>query len=238
MAKSPLTKEQWDKQGLRVPSAPQTPEEKVALVESLPATVKQIHVCDLKGYSVWRKPDKIKVTDIIVFRKSNGLPNLRVAKVGVDDADNEVQDKIRRREDHTTEADIVRVARHSMDPSEVNRQALIRMAEVSSAMEFERLEAERAGKSIDKILMREMRALKTLSDAAAKQVDQRLKRQEIDLGSLAFKNIASKMIQTFYNAMLKSGVSQEEAKQVVTDMASTLDSPEWQSSMTKSISGD
>lgn len=235
--KQPLTKEQWDKQGLKVPNSPQTSDEKVALVESLPATVKQIHVCDESGCSVWRKPGKILASDTIVFRKS-GLPNLRVAKVGAQDEEDAIAQRIKEREEFTTSDTMVRTAKHSMDPDDVNRQALIRMTEVTATMQFERLQAELEGESIDTMLMREMRALKTLSDAASKQVDQRLKRQEIDLGSMAFKTIVANLLRTFKGQMVRSGLSNAQANQIVSSMAELLDTEEWQMGMSKAIAGD
>lgn len=238
MAKSPLTKEQWDKQGITVPSNPQTPEEKVALVESLPATVKQIHVCDASGCSVWRAPTKILDTDTIVFRKSNSMPNLRLAKPKVEPEEDEIQERVRKREVFTDVDDLVRTAKHSLDPDDINRQTLIRMTEVASSLKFERMQAELEGRDTVKMLQQEMRALKIVSDVSSKQVDQRLKKQEIDLGSLAFRNIVVKMLETFHGTMVRAGHTPEQASAIITKMSKELDTEEWQSSMSKAIAGD
>lgn len=238
-----LTKEQWDKQGLYVPE-PQTREEKIELITSLEEAPARINVCTASGCSKWRKPAEVLESDIIVLKKKDDSPSTMGRAPGnaqenleLPVIDMELERIKKVREEFIRKDALVRTARTNLDdPISILRETQIKLTENAASLTFARMEAERKGEESSMIAKRELAALRAIRDLALRREDQKLKKQEIDLGSLTFKNMLSVMISTFFTAMVEGGLTQDEANTIINGLAKKLDSEEWQSRMSKAIS--
>lgn len=110
---------------------------------------------------------------------------------------------------------------------EVLRETLIRLAEISAIISYERKEALFRGESVSLIARREITALTALRDATLKMIDQRLKQQEIDLESSIFRNLLVYLVRTFQESMTKSGIPINDQKIVISNLSKSVDQDEW-----------
>lgn len=110
---------------------------------------------------------------------------------------------------------------------DVLKETLIRLAEISAVISYERKEAVANGESGSLIARREITALTALRDATLKMIDQRLKQQEIDLDSVAFINLLKFVVNTFQEAMSKAGVPVNEQRSVMANLSKMVDAEDW-----------
>lgn len=132
---------------------------------------------------------------------------------------------------------LVRAARASADSAEVFQEVVHRLTEVASSIAYERLEAQRKGQPVSIVARREVAALVAVRDASLKRIDQRLRKQEIDLESLAFRNLFVYMVKTFTGAMDAVGIPATEIDTVVSYLSKEVDTEEWKNHALKSIAG-
>ena len=93
------------------------------------------------------------------------------------------------------------------------------------------------GKDSSMIARREVSALVAIRDASLKRIDQRLRKQEIDIDSLAFRNLFVFMVRTFTEAMDAVGIPTGEIENVVSQLSKEVDTEEWKNSAIRSMSG-
>lgn len=127
----------------------------------------------------------------------------------------------------------------NIDYSSVNvlKETLVRLAEISSVIAFERREAIVNGEASSLIARREITALTALRDATLKMIDQKLKQQEIDMDSTPFRNLVRFMAETFQESMNKAGIPFNEQRSVMSSLSKLIDQADWKSSVAKAMTG-
>jgi hypothetical protein len=132
---------------------------------------------------------------------------------------------------------LVRAARTNSDSPQVLSETIIRLTEIASMLAKERSESIRNGESISATARREVSTLIAVRDASLRRVDQRLRKQEIDLDGVPFKNLYVFIIRTFANAMDAVGMPSTEIDNVLSQVGKEVDTPEWKQRALKELQG-
>jgi DNA-directed RNA polymerase subunit L len=122
---------------------------------------------------------------------------------------------------------LVRSIREDFTSIDVLRETLVRLAEISSTIAYERKKAILMGENVSLIARREITALTSLRDATLRMVEQRMKQQEIDLNSPVFRNLLLYIVQAFKEAMSVSGIKHHEQSLVISALSKIVDKEEW-----------
>ena len=158
-------------------------------------------------------------------------------RIKLEAASAEIAEVNRQREEHLSGDPLVQAARLNSDSPDVLQETIHRLTEVASSIGFERREAQRKGEATSMIARREVAALVAVRDASLKRIDQRMKKQEIDLESLAFRNLFVYLVRTFTEAMDGVGVPEQEIDAVVAYLSKEVDSEDWKNLAIKAIQG-
>jgi hypothetical protein len=220
--------------GLIIPKKAQSARDKSLILADLPPEVTKICVVDIGNNQKWRNLSEVRDSDKIVF-KANGSPNVMRGRPGrksheqikLEAISPEVEEINRQREVFRQKDSLVKAAETSVASPKVLQETIVRLTEIASALAFERKEAQRKGELTSIIARREVTALVAVRDASLKLADQRLKKQEIDLDSLAFKKLLVHLARTFQESMRDAGVPIEEQKNVLARLSKAVDTEEW-----------
>ena len=226
-----------------IPENPQSPRDKELILSEVPRN-SRVYVQEEGGNLRYKEQGRIRDSDTILYKK-DGTPVLMKGRPGrmsedrlkLEAASAEVAEVNRQREEYLLSDPLVRAARASADSPEVLQETVQRLTEVASDIAFERKEAQRKGESTSMIARREVAALVAVRDASLKRMDQRLKKQEIDLESLAFRNLFVYLVRTFTEAMDGVGIPGEEIESVIAYLSKEVDSEEWKNSALQAIKG-
>lgn len=226
-----------------VPDAPQSPRDKELILAEQPRNTR-VYVKEEGGKLRYKELSQVRDSDTLIYKK-NGDPVLMRGRPGrmsedrikLEAANSEVAEINRQREDYLAQDSLVQAAKINSDSPDVLSETIIRLTEVASTIAFERQEAHRTGTATSIIARREVAALVAVRDASLKRIDQRLRKQEIDLESLAFRNLFVYMVRTFTEAMDATGIPATEIDSVVSYLSKEVDTEEWKNSALKSMSG-
>jgi hypothetical protein len=229
-----------------IPNKPQTDADKGKILARLPQG-SRVFVRNASGTRKYREHADVRPSDTIIFKK-DGTPVImkkrpgrkaekKKKKIKLKPADDKVAAVIESRDEFIEKDPLVLEAKKNCDSPQVLQETVARLSEVASSLAFERKEAERKGEGTSMIARREVAALVALRDASLKRIDQRLRKQEIDLESLAFRNLFIHMVETFMDAMDRVGVPEKEADSVIANVSKLVDTEEWKSSAIKTIQG-
>jgi hypothetical protein len=226
-----------------VPENPQSPRDKELILSEVPRN-SRIYVREEGGNLRYKELAKVRDSDTIIYKK-DGSPVLMKGRPGrlseerikLEAASAEVAEINLQRDEHLADDPLVQAARLNADSPDVLQQTVHRLAEVASSLAFERREAQRKGEPTSMIARREVAALVAVRDASLKRMDQRLKKQEIDLESLAFRNLFVFLVRTFTQSMDAVGIPEQEIDSVISFISKEVDSEEWKNSAVQAIKG-
>lgn len=235
MAHTAHIKKTLSSQGLSAPEEPRSPEEREAYLEHLLDGYEAMVISGTKFR--WKLKSDIEESDIIVIherrnevhsRKSSKTPELTLDE-------QQKRDHLRAKNKFMNRDPLVRQVRKSAESQEAYEHSMIRLSEIASQLAFERQQA--VGKEASLIARREMSALTALRDGVLKRMDQRLRSDEIDIESLAFRNIFLFIIETFQQALKSCKVTDREIQQILNELSKAVDSEEWRAQAFKVANG-
>lgn len=227
-----------------IPDVPQSQKDKTSILAELPRG-SRVYVQEEGGKMRYRETAEVRDSDTIIYKKSTGTPvimrgrpgRLSEERIKLEAANAETAEVNRQREESIAGDPLVKAARVNSDSPDVLQETVVRLTEAAAALRFEREEAQRKGEATSMIVRREVAALVAVRDASLKRIDQRLRKQEIDLESLAFRNLFVFLVHTFTQAMDQAGVPANDVDAVVALLSKEVDTEEWRNSATKSIQG-
>jgi len=233
--------------GLTIPKKPQSLEEKRTILAGLSKEVQRINVVDEKGKTKWRPLADLRDEDIIIF-KSDGTPNVQRGEPGrrpqkkvhvdIKPANAMVEELGRQRQKFLANDPLRRSIEGDFESVNVLRQVMLKLAESAASIEFEIGEAVRLGTPVSQLARRHSIILTSLRDASVKRIEQKLKNQEVDLESSAFRAIFVLVVETLRDAMVRSGVDAEMISLVLSEFASEVETEEWRSKALQGQRGD
>lgn len=222
-------KKRLESLGLQVSDQELTHDQSLALVESLPPQVSHVKVLDSRHNIRWRGVGSLREDDVLIFESSG---NLCVKQVEVSVEYQEYLDFME------SDSLVSATKEKGIDSPMVINEAMARLSEVASSLSYERKKAQLAGQSASMIARREVTALVAIKDTALKRIDQRLRKQDIDLDSLAFRQLFVFIVQTFQEAMENCGVAHEDISSVISELSTAVDTEEWRAIALKVVQGD
>jgi hypothetical protein len=229
--------------GMVTASQPQTPEEKRLIFADLPPEVERINVQTPDGRNRWKDVGDVNDEDIIIFTSKNkpnvmkARPGGRRPKPGFVAANPKIQQAMDTREEFKKRDPLLKATKKKWTSGDVLHETANRFAEVAADIRYERQVAHANNEPVSMIARREVTALVALRDSVFKHQDLKLKRQEIDLDSLAFRNLFVHIVTTFQDALLESGVPANEVGDVLTRFAKKVEGEEWRARADKAVRG-
>lgn len=233
--------------GLTIPRKPQSPEEKRQILAGLSKEVQRINVKDETGKTKWRLLSDLQDKDTIIF-KGDGTPNVQRGEPGrrpqkkvhvdIKPANAVVEELGRQREKFLSNDPLRRTIEEDFESVNVLRNVMLKLAESAASIEFEIGEAVRLGQPVSQLARRHSIILTSLRDASVKRIEQKLKNQEIDIESPAFRSVFLLVVETLRDAMVKSGVDAEMVSLVLSEFANEVETEEWRNKAVQSQKGD
>lgn len=214
----------------KTPNTTQTWEETKELLESLSLDVKRVYVLRDTGKKKWLDPDDVEDTDRIIFKPDGKSPSVMTSTPGRPAGPQPVSAVAAQTssvKQHTMGRDPLMGAVKS-DPESpvVLDQVIAGLAEESSSLRFERLQAEARGEDTSAYSVRRGRLLVAVGETWLKRKDV-ISSRIVDLDSPAFKVLFSYIIESFKDAMADAGVRPEMVDRVVGKFGDKL-GPEWE----------
>lgn len=194
-------------------SQPQS--ERDRLIALIPEDAVRIQVEAPNGKTKWRDIGDIRPTDkIAVNPKTNG-PFCMNSKPGrrkvasLPHVSPQAEAISTKRRHHMTRDGLLRAITENPNDVLVLDQVMVGLAEEAATIDFEKTEAERAGKEVSKLAVNRIKALRVIGDTWLNRKD-KLQQQEIDLASNTFKLLFGFITETFRDAMKEAGMRDEQ----------------------------
>lgn len=206
----------------------QTPQEKKAILDALPATVQRVRVRDDVGKMKWRSPDGVFDTDIVEIDQ-HGKPFTMKGQVGRKKvirlpSSSMTADQISvNKRNHIRKDKLVKLAKKAPESSKVLNEILSGLAEEAASLGFERSEAERRGENSVNISTKRVSALKAIGDTWAKRKELTKATGDIDLDSPAFEEFFKFLFKTFRDAMAEAKVAPDMSQAVFAKLSKLMD---------------
>jgi len=203
-----------------------TIQERAKLLKSLPAGTERIQVVDANGATRWRKLGEVEAFDQFVF-KPNGDPVTmqgcpgRKAKTKLEPLNDELAEVMEARQEHMADDPLLTETKDNPEGDAVLDNVIMAMAREASAIEFERLEAERHGRDTSSHSAKRARVLKGMADVWLKRRE-KVDSRDLDLDGPAFEVVFKFILETFRAAMEEAGMRQEHIETVFTRIGDAL----------------
>jgi hypothetical protein len=200
------------------------------ILANLPPGTFRVQVINSQGTQQYKRPDEVDVVGDIISLSGDGSPVVMRGKPGRPTKTNlkpvtpEIAVVSQAREELINTSPLVREATKNSSGDPILDELVKGLVEEATAIEFERCEAQRHGRSEDvtAFATRRARVLKSASDLILKRKALE-KGGVVDLDSPAFQALFSLLLSTFKEAMVKGGCRSEQIEQTFTGLVSSLD---------------
>lgn len=188
-----------------------------------------------KGPSKYKTRADILDTDVIRLDKA-GLPIVMKTKPGrprapeIKPVTAVTKELVRRKQNSIAKDDVVTVIQQDPDSPNLLQHVLLALGEEAASIRFDRAEAERNGEDTSGHSLRRINALRALVEIWLKRREQ-LGSKEVDLKSPAVRMLIKYLLDTFRDAMVSTGESEEMIKTVFAKASQMMKEETWESDL-------
>jgi len=210
----------------------QTQKELMALI---PPEADRVLVETEKGHSKYKPINEVLDTDKIQLNK-DGVPIVMKSAPGrkkaptVGPTNVVVKELLVRKQDAITTDEVVLATQKDPDSPDLLQHIMRALSEEAASIRFDRSEAERNGEDTSSHSLRRINALRALVEVWLKRRDQ-LGSKEVDLKSPAVRVLIKYLLDTFREAMVATGESEEMIKTVFARASQMMKDESWENDL-------
>lgn len=210
----------------------QTREDREHILANLPEGTHRVQITTQKGDQQYKRPEDVDLDHDEISLAKDGSPVVmrgkpgRKLKVQLNPVTPHIAQISFAREDHIENSNLLKEARRDSLNSGVVDSVIVGMSEEASALEFDRLEAQRNGQDGSGLSMKRARVLKAIGDLVLKS-QMVSEGAVVDMDSPQFLALFTYICETFKDAMKSGGCRSEQIEQSFTYLVTSIKEDSW-----------